>query len=180
MNRKMCAVLLCCLSLGVLTTALFSAAPTATTAAPAGLDKIALYHGTWKLVAEHFDTPYSKASHEETTVRNDCFRSAGFYTCNQFVNGESKAMLVFTYDAKADVYTSHVVPAEGGEGGSGKLLIKDNVWTFPWENTENGKTTYFRVVNVITSNDAIEYRMEFSADREHWTAMAKGHEQRVN
>ncbi len=146
---------------------------------PAGLDKVALYNGTWHLSADHFDTPFSKASHEETTLRNDCFRSAGFYACNQVVNGDSVAMLVFTYDAKADTYTSHVVPASGGDGGTGKLLIKDNVWTFPWESTDNGKTTYFHVINVMTGTDAIEYRMEFSTDKEHWTLMAKGHEARV-
>lgn len=146
---------------------------------PTGLDKLALYHGTWKVVIDHLDTPQSKASHEESTLRNDCWRSAGFYACNQIVNGESKAMLVFTYDAKADVYTSHVVPAEGSGGGGGTLLIQDNVWTFPWQSTENGKTTFFRVVNTMHGTDAIEFRQEYSTDNEHWTVTARGEEKRI-
>ena len=30
-------------------------------------------------------------------------------------------------------------------------MIEGNTWTFPWSNTEAGKTTYFRVVNVWSS-----------------------------
>lgn len=144
-----------------------------------GLDKIAAYAGTWKLEAEHFDTPFSKASKESTTIRNECWRSAGFYACDQFVNGDSKALIVFTYDAAKNVYATYPVPADGSKAGSGKLLIEGDTWTFPWQDEDGGKPVYFRVVNVWKSPDTIEYRQEFSRDNAQWTQTAKGTEHRA-
>jgi hypothetical protein len=146
---------------------------------PGGIEKLQAYQGTWKIETEHFNTRFSKAAKESSTLRNDCWRSAGYFVCDQFVNGESKDLIVFTYDAKDDTYNSYSVPAGGGEGGSGKLLIKGSVWTFPWESKEDGKTFYFHVVNTFTAPGAIEYRQEFSEDKVHWTVTAKGVEHKV-
>ncbi len=145
-----------------------------------GIHAIAAYAGTWKLTAEHFHTPFSKASKETTTIRNDCWASGVYYACDQFVNGESKALIVFTYDAAKDVYTTYPIPSDGSKAGSGKLLIQGNTWTFPWEDENGGKPVYFRVVNVWSSPTSIEYRQEFSRDKEKWTLMAKGSEQKVH
>lgn len=143
---------------------------------PAGIQKMLAYQGAWKIETEHFATRFSKAAKESSTLRNDCWRSAGYFVCDQFVNGESKDLIVFTYDARDDTYNSYSVPAAGGGGGSGKLTIKGNVWTFPWEDKQDGKTVYFRVVNTFTAPGTIEYRQEFSEDNVHWTVTAKGFE----
>jgi hypothetical protein len=45
-----------------------------------------------------------------------------------------------------------------------------------WSNTEAGKTTWFRVVNVWSSPTTIDYRQEYSTDQVHWTKSASGHE----
>jgi len=148
-------------------------------AGPMGIEKIMAYKGTWKIETEHFKTRFSDAGKESSTLRNDCWRSGGFFVCDQFVNGESKDLIVFTYDAKDDTYNSYSVPADGGGGGSGKLLIKDDIWTFPWERNEDGKSYHFRVVNVFTAPGTIEYRQEYSEDEVHWTLTAKGLEHRV-
>jgi hypothetical protein len=146
---------------------------------PSGLDKIMAYAGTWKIQTEHFATEFSKPGKENSQLRNECWRSAGFYACDQFVDGESKALIVFTYDEKENVYYSHAIPATGGAGGgSGKLVIDGNVWTFPWEDKVDGKTVYFRVVNVFTAPDTIEYRQEYSRDNLAWTVNSKGIEKK--
>lgn len=47
----------------------------------AGADPIAAicaYEGTWSIKIDNVDTAHSKAGHEESTLRNDCWRSAGF------------------------------------------------------------------------------------------------------
>lgn len=143
----------------------------------ASLSKLAGYAGTWKTETEHFDTKFSKARKESSTLRNECWRSGAYYACHQFVNGASAALIVYTYDAKADAYKSYVVPVDGGDAHSGKLLIQGKVWTFPWEDKDDaGKTYYFQVVNVWTAPDTIDYRTEFSDDKTHWTVAAKGHE----
>ena len=147
--------------------------------APQGLDKVMAYAGTWKTDTRHFDTPYSKASHETATLQNDCWRSGGFLACRQIVDGDPKALLVFMYDSKTDRYTSYPIPATGGEVHPGSLIIQGDTWTFPWDYTEAGKTTHFRVVNVWSSPDNIRFRQEYSADGAHWTLMAEGEEVRV-
>jgi hypothetical protein len=130
-------------------------------AKPAGIDAIQAYEGSWD-------------------VSIDCWKSGGYFACNQYVNGESKALLVFTYDESRNVYTSYPIPRDGGAAGSGKLLIEGNVWTFPWEVKEGDKTTYFRVVNVFVTQGQIEFRQEFSSDNVHWTVMARGVEKKVS
>lgn len=136
------------------------------------------YAGQWKTEIDHLDTPYSKASHETTNLRNDCWRSGQYVACRQIVNGDSKVLLVFTC-ADAHNCTSYQIPPDGSDPGSGKLLIDGNTWTFPWSVTEKGQTTWFRVVNVWSSHDTIEFRQEYSTDKDHWTRMATGHETRV-
>ena len=164
----------------LLSTALVAAALLSAETDSGAIAKLAAYAGTWKLEVEHLATPSSKASKETSTVRNDCWRSAGFYACNQFVEGESKALIVFTYDAKSDAYHTNVVAPDGSSAGSGKLLITGNTWIYPWEETENGKTTYYRVVNVFTASDTIQYSRESSPDKVTWTASAKGLEKKQN
>ena len=144
-----------------------------------GIDAIWAYAGTWKIEMEHFDTANSKAGHEASTLRNDCWKSGGYVACNQYVDGDSKALLVFTYNAKDNVYNSYPIPLDGGAAGSGTLLIEGNTWTFPWQTKEGDKVTYFRVVNVFNTPNHIEFRQEFSADKAHWTVMAKGMETKV-
>ena len=63
-----------------------------------GIDAIMAYAGTWKGKGERFATAHSDAGKDDTTLRNDCWKSAGYVACNQFVNGESKVLLVYTYN----------------------------------------------------------------------------------
>ena len=85
---------------------------------PSGVDAITAYSGTWKVQGEHFATAYSQAGKEERTLRNDCWKSGAYYACNQFVDGESKVLLVFTYNDKEKMYTSYQIPQGGAAAGS--------------------------------------------------------------
>lgn len=137
------------------------------------------YSGMWKIETDHFVTAYNKAAaHESSILRNECWKSGQYVACRQIVNGDPKVLLVFTCADERNC-TSYQIPPDGSEPSSGKLLIDGNTWTFPWSTTEDGKTTWFRVVNVWPSHDAIEYRQEFSTDQQHWTVMASGHETRL-
>jgi hypothetical protein len=147
---------------------------------PVGIDVIWAYAGTWDIEIDHFDTANRKASHEKTVLRNDCWKSGGYVACNQYVNGESKVLIVFTFDPRTNIYTSYQVPPDGSAARSGTLSIEGNTWTFPWQSKDEDKTTYFRVVNVFTAPDRIEFRQEFSTDRVHWILMAKGMEKKIS
>ena len=146
----------------------------------AGVDAIMAYAGTWKVHGEHFATAYSQVGKEDKTLRNDCWKSGAYVACNQYVDGDSKVLLVFTYNDKDKTYTTYQVPQSGDAAGSGKLQIQGNIWTFPWQVTQGETTMYFHVVNVFTGTDQIDYAQEFSPDNVHWTTMAKGSETRVS
>ena len=156
-----------------------STAPATTLADPTagGVNAIWAYSGTWKTEMENADTAYSKAGKESSTLVTDCWKNGAYVACRQIVNGDPKVLIVFTCK-DAHNCSSYQIPPDGGEPGSGKVLLDGGSWTFPWSVTENGKTTYFRVVNVWTSARTIEFRREFSTDQEHWTRMAWGHEEK--
>ena len=141
---------------------------------PTGVAAIWAYNGAWQTESDTFDTAHSRAGHEKATLRNSCWMDGAYLACNQYVDGDSKVLLVFTYSEKDKSYTSYQIPSDGGQAGTGKLVIEGNVWTFPWQSTEDGATTYYRVVNTFTTPQRIEYRREFSTDQAHWTVMARG------
>lgn len=145
----------------------------------AGIDAIMAYAGTWKVKGERFTTLFSTAGKEDSTLRNECFKSGGYVACNQYVNGESKVLIVYTYNDLLKLYTTYPIPPNGQAASAGRLQIVGNVWTFPWEVTQGGATTYFHVVNVFTGSNHIDYAQEFSTDNVHWTLMAKGSETKV-
>jgi hypothetical protein len=145
----------------------------------AGIDAVMEYAGTWKVQGERFATAHSNAGKEDTTLRNDCWKSGAYVACNQYVNGDSKVLLVFTYNDAQKMYTSYPIPLSGELATSGRLQIIGNVWTFPWQVTERDTTVYFHVVNVFSSPDHIDYVQEFSTDNVHWTTMAKGAETKI-
>ncbi len=158
---------------------LFAALPTIAARAN-GIDTVMAYAGTWQSHIVHYKTAYSKARIEDTHLRNDCWRSAGYFACNQFVNGPSKALVVFTYDATRKMYHTYAVPVDGTPASSGTLFISGDTWTFPWTDHDKGKTVYGRVINIFHGPDTIEFRQEFSYDQAHWTVAARGSEHRVS
>jgi hypothetical protein len=108
--RRVLALLSTCLLTGI--------SVSAPAAEPSAIDKIAAYAGTWQISIEHLDTPLSKASKESSTLRNDCWRSGVYFACNQYVNGDSKVLIVFVYNPKDDSYTSYPIAPGGGPAGS--------------------------------------------------------------
>lgn len=146
----------------------------------AGVNTIMAYAGTWKVHGEHFATAYSQIGKEDKMLHNDCWKSGAYVACNQFVDGDSKVLLIFTYSDKDKMYTTYQIPQGGDAAGSGKLQIQGNIWTFPWQVTQGDTTMYFHVVNVFTGTDHIDYAQEFSPDNVHWTTMVKGTETRVS
>jgi len=63
--------------------------------APAGLEKLKVLAGTWKSDGQAYDTEFSKASKDSSTLHNDCWQSGEFYACDQIVDGVSRALIIF-------------------------------------------------------------------------------------
>lgn len=148
--------------------------------AAGGLDTVQLYAGTWKTHIDHLTTKFSKARSEDTTVKNDCWRSDDFYVCHQIVDGKSSDIIVYSYDAKANQYHSHGLAAGAdAQMFSGTFTINGNEWIYPWQDKDGTQTVYVRIVNTFEGRDTIHYRQEFSYDNVHWTVTATGTEHRV-
>jgi hypothetical protein len=151
-----------------------------TGAQAAGVDAIAAYAGTWDVNVTHYQTKYSKPRREHSTLHNDCWRSADYYACDQIVDGQSRALLVFTYDAKQNVYHSYVIPQDGSDAHKGTLLISGSTWTYPMQDKDGGRTVYIRIVNGWDNPSTIRFRQEFSYDRKTWTLAASGIEHKTS
>ncbi len=144
-----------------------------------GIGAVAAYAGTWRIHIVHYTTLYSKARSETSVLKNDCWRSGAFYACDQIVGGISRALIVYTYDAKNDIYISHVMQPDGSAPSSGTLRIKGNVWMYPWEDKDGTRTVYIRIVNTFTSPSRIAFRQEYSYDNLNWVVTARGVEDRL-
>lgn len=145
---------------------------------PQGLDRLKPFSGAWKSESENFDTIFSHAAKVSSILANECSIKGSFYICNQSVNGQSRVLLVFSQSG-GDTYGVTYIPADGSHAITGTLIIAGDTWTYPGQQTKLGQITYFRTVDVFTDADTIEFQEEFSADNQHWTLMAKGHETRV-
>ena len=47
------------------------------------------------------------------------------------MNGESKALIVFTYSDKDKTYTTYPIMPGGNPAGKGKLVIEGNIFNLP-------------------------------------------------
>lgn len=146
----------------------------------AGIDAVAAYAGSWDVNITHYQTKYSKPRTEHTALHNDCWKTEGYYACDQIVDGVSRALVVFTYDAKQDVYHSYVIPTDGSDAHKGTLLISGSTWTFPMQDKDGDKTVYVRIVNDWESPSTIRFRQEFSYDQKTWTVAARGIEHKTS
>ena len=149
---------------------------------PAAADDVgvfARYAGTWKVELHHVETPYSKASNETMTVKNDCWRSEIFYVCDQIIDGAPKALIVFFYNAEDKRYGSFPITARSDAVHPGDVQVDGKTITFPWVINDNGKTIHMRIVNTFTSSDTIDFTNEYSEDGKNWVSMATGVEHKM-
>jgi hypothetical protein len=156
-----------------------STALTAETSVDA-LDRISVYEGAWQMDIEQFDSEFSEAAKSSKTITNKCWRSSKFYTCDQSVDGIDVALLVFSWDITKKQYATYPIPTDGGAASVGELIIDGDNWYYPWDQSKDGVTVHFRVVNHFIGNNTIEYRQEFSRDGKLWALCATGTEHRLS
>ncbi len=148
---------------------------------PDPLSPLTAYSGGWKVEIERFDTEFSKAGKVSNRLTNRCQQTRKFFACAQTVDGEEKALVVFTAGEAPGEYVTYPIAAGGGPAGKGRMVITgehQDTWTYPWDQQKDGTTVHFRVVNVFQGRDRIEYRQEFSRDGSAWTVTERGVETR--
>ncbi len=131
-----------------------------------------LYSGSWRITRK--DSP------KPDELKNQCELVGKFFTCQQTVNGEVSALLIFIPEGKPGHYVTQSINPDGRALGRGELQINGNQWVYTsiW-NQGNGQDVYFKTTNVFSGRDHIHYEQQQSANGKDWTTKNSGDETRV-
>ncbi len=125
------------------------------------------YNGTWKV---------SIPGKATDTLVNHCIRTGLFFACEQNVNGNPGALVVFIPIDAEGHYRTNPVTSEGNAIGPGELEIKGTHWTYLGKREEGGKTTWYRTTNDFSGDSHIHFEQSQSTDKIHWDVQRTGEE----
>lgn len=94
---------------------------------------IKIYEGSW------LATP--GISGKADSISNACYSYTKYFACQQTVNGEVGALVVYVAADDPGLNKSQVILPSGRAIGLGDLVIQGNHWVYSNRNVENGKTT---------------------------------------
>ena len=129
------------------------------------------YTGTWKV---------SIPGKPTDTLVNHCTRTGLFFACEQTVNGNPGALVVFVPIDADGHYRTNPVTREGNAVGPGELEIKGNHWTYLGKSEEGGKTTWYRTTNDFSDDSHIHFEQSQSTDKVQWQVQRTGDEVRTD
>jgi hypothetical protein len=129
------------------------------------------YNGTWKV---------SIQGKSPDTLINHCARTGLFFACEQNVNGNPAALVVFVPIDNEGHYRTNPITTDGKAIGPGDLEIKGNHWTYLGKSEENGKTTWYRTTNDFTDDSHIHFEQSQSTDKINWEVQRTGDEVRTD
>ncbi|QNI30323.1 hypothetical protein H7849_14175 [Alloacidobacterium dinghuense] len=129
------------------------------------------YNGTWKV---------SIPGKPTDTLINHCSRTGLFFACEQNVNGNPGALVVFVPIDAEGHYRTNPITKDGAAIGPGDLEIKDNHWTYLGKSEADGKTTWYRTTNDFSDDSHIHFEQAQSTDKVHWEVQRTGDEVRTD
>lgn len=133
-----------------------------------------LYQGSWRV------TPRDLAVGTKPDIlENQCALIGKFFGCQQTVNGKIGALIIFIPTDQPGHYFTQAVMPEGWARGRGELEIENEHWTYSSKEEENGKTTYYRTVNVFSGKNHIHFELQDSTDGKNFTTRKSGDEERT-
>jgi hypothetical protein len=130
-----------------------------------------LYNGNWRVTRK--DSP------KPDELKNECALIGKFYTCQQTVNGDVSALLIFVPAGSPGHYFTQSVNTQGRAEGRGDLQISGDRWVYSSTWDEGGKTTYYQTINVFSGRDHIHFEQQQSSNRKDWTTSNSGDETRL-
>ena len=134
-----------------------------------------LYEGSWDSVGAGAD---AKTVH----LTNHCARAYKFFVCEQVVDGNSQALIIFLPQGvrgTTQTYLTQVLATSASKPGPwNKLEITGDNWLYTSESQEGGSTVHWRTVNVFTGKDKIHFEIGRSADGKTWQTTMSGDERR--
>lgn len=149
----------------------FAAAQTSTSFPDSVYAPLWNYNGTWKV---------SIPGKPTDTLINHCARTGLFFACEQNVNGNPGALVVFVPVDQDGHYRTNPILKDGKAIGPGELEIKGNQWVYLGKSEENGKTTWYRTTNSFSDDSHIHFEQSQSSDNVTWQVQRSGDEVRVD
>lgn len=129
------------------------------------------YNGTWKV---------SIPGKPTDTLINHCSRTGLFFSCEQNVNGNPGALVVFVPIDAEGHYRTNPITKDGTAIGPGDVEIKGNHWTYLGKSEANGKATWYRTTNDFSDDSHIHFEQAQSTDKVHWEVQRTGDEVRTD
>jgi hypothetical protein len=165
------------LILAVAATISFGSARASSSASDDPYAPLKLYDGKW-------DVTTTIGGRGLVHLENHCTRTGLFFVCEQMVNGNSQALVIFLPVAKlaggGEEYRNMGLPADASSsGGWGKVTIDGDKWTYLWESGEVEKKVQWRNINQFSGTDKIHFEIQSSEDGTTWKTVKAGDEVRV-
>jgi hypothetical protein len=133
-----------------------------------------LYNGSWRITRKNL-APGAKPD----DLVNQCALVGKYFTCQQTINGETGALLVFVPANKPGHYYTQNVRLDGRATGRGDLEIEGDRWTYSTTWNQGGTTTYYKTINTFTGRDRIHFEQLESKNDKDWTTTNSGDEIRT-
>ena len=134
-----------------------------------------LYQGTWHITGK-------TAGAKPDELKNQCALVGKYFVCQQTVNGQTGALLMFIPKANdAGHYYTQNVNLQGRASGVGDLEITGDRWIYSsrWDQG-GGQSTYYRTTNVFSGKNHIHYEQAESSNGRDWNLTNSGDEVRVS
>ncbi len=130
---------------------------------------LTLYGGNWKVTRKS-----AGANAKPDELQNQCASVGRFFTCQQTVNGNVVALLVFIPTNQPGHFATQTVLPEGRAAGKGELEISGNRWVFTSSWNQGATTTRYRTTNIFADKNHIHFEQEESSDGAHWETKESG------
>jgi hypothetical protein len=135
-----------------------------------------LYDGKWEV----------KMNVQPATIgelENHCAQTGLFFVCEQKLNGESAALIVFlpkgkTASGALEYRTQVLLPDASKAGEWSSLVIDGDTWVYKSETGDAKKPKHLRTTNRFTGKDKIHFEVENSEDGTTWKTQITGDETR--
>ncbi len=133
-----------------------------------------LYNGSWQVTRKDL-----AAGAKPDQLVNDCKLIGKYFACQQTVNGQLSALIIFISRDKPGQYYTQTVTPQGRATARGDLEISGDHWTYSSTWDDGGKTTYYKTTNLFTGKNRIHFEQQESSNGREWTVKNSGDEVRV-
>lgn len=143
------------------------------------LNKLNAFVGTWKSEGNLYDTPFTKMGKSESISTCVWSPNKNYLIADQIIiKGVVKQndLSIYTYDPQSRKYRFWGVNRGNSRPYHTDLSIDENIWRYTGSFKMEDTTVYTQTINRFISPSEVEFKSEYSFDKEHWITMSEGKE----